>query len=344
MKRVACLTAGLAALGLQLAAASAEAQPSIWDKARDPAEAKAYQALVAVERMLSRAEESDFDFGLQRNFTRAALAMLELAGGGALPDPRLKILLADLLLDTGIGREAEARTLLEEALARDSRSPLAVRGWFTLAIASAKLGDPVREHEAYTRALELSWEADERANILLNRGESRMVLSSKPGATWRMADAIDDFRSALRLATRPDLQALALYSLGTALERSGDLPSALDAMARARSIQLGPVYPSALDLPSVFYVPRYDLYYYKALDALAAAKLSTDVIARAEALEQARGFWTRYLQEAEADGHVWVGNARLHLASTEKKLAALQPELERARRARPPAQDDASAP
>jgi tetratricopeptide (TPR) repeat protein len=317
----------LLALCSLLAAGTARAQPSIWDKASDPTAYKAYQALSAVERMLSRAEESDFDFGLQRNFTRAALAMLELAGGGRLPDPRLKFLLADLLLDGSVGREREARALLEEALKQDPSSQMAAQGWFGLAIASAKLRDSRREHEAYTRALELTWDPDQRAMIYMNRGESKMVLSTTQEAPYRLADALVDFRRALALAARPDLQALALYDLGIALERSGDLPAALDAMGRARLIQLGPLYPSALDLPSVFFVPSYDLYYYKAIEAMAASRAAPGPAERAEELERSLGFWTRYLSEAEPDGHHWVPNAKLNRASVEKKLQAAKADL-----------------
>lgn len=305
----------------------AGAQPSLWDRARRPAEHKAYQALVSVERMLSRAEESDFDFGLQRNFTRAALAMLELAGGGALPDPRLQFLLADLLLDADMGREREARALLDRALDQASDSQLKAQGWFWLAIASAKLRDSAREHEAYTRALELTWERDARATIFMNRGESKMALSTAPGSKFRLRDAIADFRHALALADRPDLQALALYDLGTALERSGDLPAALDAMARARTIQLGPIYPSALDLPSVFFVPHYDLFYYKALEAMAAARAAKDVRERADHWERAIQLWSRYLADAERERAYWVDHARLHRSTLEKRLQELAPEI-----------------
>jgi tetratricopeptide (TPR) repeat protein len=303
-----------------LASAPAHADPSFWDKAREPEQYKAYQALAAVERMQSRAEEADFDFGLKRNFTRAALAMLELAGGGRLPDPRLKFLLAGLLLQGSIGREREARTLLEEALAVDPDSPVAVEGWFSLAIACSKLGDSQREYEAYTRALELTWDRDKRATIYMNRGESKMALSTRPGSPFTIGDALSDFRRALSYAEQPEAQALVLYDLGIALERSGDLPAALDAMSRARAIQLSPLHPSALDLPSVFFSPSYELYYYKALEAMSEARSASEVGEQIELWGRATAFWIRYLSEAEPDGHHWVPNARLHRASLEKKV------------------------
>ena len=47
---------------------------------------------------------------------------------------------------------------------------------FNVAIAAARSGDAQREHDAYTKALELVYEPGFRANIYMNRGESSMVL------------------------------------------------------------------------------------------------------------------------------------------------------------------------
>jgi len=318
-------SAAIAAALLVLSTGTAQARPSIWDEAREPESRRAYEALVAVERMIARAEEGSFDLGLRHNFTRAALAMLELAGGARLSDVRLKFLLADLLLDAGIGKERAARALLEEALAEAPESPLAGQAYFQLAIASAKLGDSAREHEAYTRALERIWQPDFRAQIHLNRAESRMVLASNPDDDrFTLEDALADYRRALELASRPDIQSLAYYGLGIALERNGNLPAALEAFERAASIHLGPLFPSALDMPGVFFVPAYDLFYYKALEAMALARVAEDVQDRIRYWDLSVAYWRRYLEEAEPEGHAWVYNARLHRASAEKQLDKLR--------------------
>ncbi len=292
----------------------ARAQPSVWDVARDSKQARAHHTLVAVERMLMRADMA-LDPMMQRNFTRGGLAMLELARGEELPDPRIRFLLAELLLDSSMAREKEARAILERVLAESPDSPLAGRGWFNLAIACAKLGIPEREREAYTRALEVVWEPRIRSNILVNRGESHMVQGDLPLA-------IRDYREAIRISSSPDHQALAHYGLGIALERSGDLPAALDAMRIAENIQLPP-WGSALDLPGVFFVPAYDKHYYRALGAMALAKSAAKPAERREELERAQVEWQGYLLDAERDGHRWVQNARLHLASIEKELKRL---------------------
>lgn len=294
--------------------AAARAEPTIWDMARDARARKSHHALVAVERMMARADQSEFDPELSKNFTLAAIAMLELAGAGELPEPRLRFLLGDLLV--AVDREAEARVQLERALAEAPDSPLAARGWFNLAIASAKLGNAKREHEAYTRGLELEWDPDRRSNIFLNRAESSMVLGS-------LTAALSDYREAARLAQRPDLVALAYFGLGIVQERSGDLPSALASMQRASQIRMPPPYPPlALDQPAVFFVPTYDIYYYKALTAMAAARYATDAAEQKLAWEAAVSFWQTYLAQAEPSAP-WLPNARRHLARSERELQLL---------------------
>lgn len=314
MKLRVALTVLMAGVGLS---APAMAKPTLWDVAKDPRRARAHQTLVAVERMLMRADQSPFDPSMQRNFMRAALAMLELSGGEALPDSRLAFLLGDVLTDAAVRRDEEARQLLRAALKRDPDSPLAGRAWFNVAIASARLGDPTSERDAYTRALDHVWERDFRANIFMNRGESKMVLGDLRGA-------IADYRSAIGLAERPELTALAHYGLGIALERSGDLPSALEAIRIADAIRV-PLVGSALDLPSVFFVPAYDLHYYKALSAMAAERRAKTPGHRAAFLREAIERWDRYLTQAVPDGHRWVQNAKLHRAACERRLkTALQ--------------------
>jgi tetratricopeptide (TPR) repeat protein len=300
---LACALAPLCAIAVT---AEAHAQPSVWDLARDGKTARAHHTLIAVERMLERADRA-FDPMLSRNFTRAGLAMLELAGGDELPDPRVRFLLADLLIDASLGREEQAVEILERALEQAPDSPLAGRAWFNLAIASAKLGHPERERLAYTRALEVVWGPRFRANIYMNRGESNMVLGD-------LEQALKDYREAIRLAAGPDHQALAHYGLGIALERSGDLPAALDAMRIAESIR------GALDFPGVFFVPAYDLHYYRALGAMAGAKFAPDDKTRLGELERAAIEWQAYLLDAEPDNHRWVLNARLHLSAVEREL------------------------
>lgn len=294
---------------------SASAAPSLWDSARDPRVLQAHQALVAVERMMLRAEGSPFDPSMQQRFMRAGLAMLELSGAG-LSDPRLKIVLGELLIDSAVRRDSEGRELLHEALRADPDSPLAGRAWFNIAIASARLGEPAAERAAYTSALQSVWEPDFRANIHMNRGESAMVLGD-------LDAAVRDYRRAIRLAGRPELTALAHYGLGIALERRGNLPAALNAMQVARAVRV-PLYGTALDLPSVFFVPEYDIHYYKALSAMAGARGERSAKKKHALLSRAILEWETYRSRAVADKTPWVKRAELHQARCAQELKKIK--------------------
>jgi len=302
----------------------AAAQPSIWDQARDPHLAKAAHVMHGVERMLLRAQEAQFAPDMQADFTRSALAMLELAGGSELPDVRLRYLLGDLLVDPAIGRYDEAERLLRRALHEAPEHPLAAQGWFDLAISEAKLHKPKLEIDAYNHALERAWQPELRANIFMNRGESRMVLG-------HLQAALSDYRRALQIAQRPDLRALAYYGLGITLERSGDLPSALDAMQKANGIQVQAygIMGSALDIPTVFFVPPYDLFYYKALSMMAAARNARAPSKKVAQLERAVTYLSRYLAGAEHDHQPWVQHAKLLRSACQRKLAKATVELAR---------------
>ena len=278
LRRIAGPAVALAS-ALLLVPAPASAQPSIWDQAKQPRLAKAEHVLRAVERMFFRAQEAAFDPDMQADFTRSALAMLELAGGSALPDVRLRFLIGELLVNPAIGRYGEAESLIRRALKEAPRHPLAGQAWFNLAIAEAKLHHPKLEIDAYNHALLPSWRPELRANIYMNRGESRMVLG-------QLEPALADYRRAIQLAPQPELSALAYYGLGITLERSGDLPSALDAMHKANDIRVPP-YGSALDMSSVFFVPPYDLFYYKALSAMADARDADKPAKKIAGLERA---------------------------------------------------------
>ncbi len=314
------LTASLVAV-LSTGAGSARAQPSIWDAARDPRSVRDYQTLVSVENMLAPDPSVFFDPGREGKFLRAAMTVLELTSDSKVHDPRLLFVAGDLLSDSSVGRDKDAESLLERGLRLAPDSPLAGRAWFNLAIAAARSDDPRRERDAYTHALELVYEPGFRANIYMNRGESSMVMGE-------LAPAIKDYKKAIELADRPDLQALAYYGLGIALERSNDLPAALDAMRSARQMQV-PGFGSALDLPSVFFVPWYDIHYYKALSAMSAARDAKKPEERAEQLLEAADQWQRYLEPAIKEKHRWVDNAKLHAAGVVHELERLVPRLKR---------------
>jgi tetratricopeptide (TPR) repeat protein len=326
-------------LGGLLAALPARAAPNIWQRARDPNSRTQQIVLNRVERLLGSLGLAEFDAEL----SAGAIALSQLgqskwpcmARPGSSPDaeppsnpeitldPRLEYLIGGALLDSQAGREREARCMLERALRDAPDSPLAARGLSDLAIAAAKLGDREAEHAAYLRALSLTWQPDSRGNLLANLAESDMALGE-------LSRAVRGYRSALSSSQQPELVAGAYFGLAVALDRSGDLPSALDAAKHAISVQLPPslfAAGSVLDLPNVFFTPSYEVHYYKALGAMAAAQLANDDLARREALTEASEQWMQYLDAAESDHARYAPRAALHQASVARQLAELSAKL-----------------
>lgn len=334
MKRARLVPVLLAAV---LAASPARATPSLWQRAREPGLSAQQAVLNRIERLLSALGLAQFDAELSAGaialtqLGRVSFPCLARLGGAPPPapdvvlDPRLEYLIGGALLDSQAGREPEARCMLERALRDAPDSPLAARGLSDLAIAAAKMGDREAEHAAYLRALERTWDPDSRGNLLANLAESEMALGN-------LSRAVRGYRNALASSQQPDLVAGAYFGLAAALDRSGDLPSALEAAKRAISVQLPPtLFPvgSVLDLPNVFFTPAYEIHYYKALGAMAAAQLAKDDFARRDALADAHEQWTRYLLGAEADRAPYAARAALHRASVSRQLRELAEKIQK---------------
>ncbi len=334
MKLALCGTAWLGAVLAALVAAPAQAAPSIWQRARDPEAASQQLTLNRIERLLGAVGLAEF--GAEMSAGAIALSQLGQApwpcladGGNAAQsnepriDARLEYLLGGALVDSETHREAEARCVLEHALRDAPNSPLAAHGWSDLASAAAKMGDRRAEHDAYLHALEVTWDPDARANLIANLAESDMALGDLPRA-------IREYRVAVQGSQQADLAAGAYFGLAVALDRSGDLPSALSMAKRAVSIQLPPtLFPvaSVLDLPNVYFTPAYEIHYYKALGAMASAQLAKDDLARRDALAAAAEEWSAYLVMAEVEHAPWAARAALHQASVARQLATLNAKL-----------------
>jgi len=323
------VVAALAFAASSLLARSSVAEPTIWQAAKDPRTVTAERLLVRLERKLLAAAAASERPALALQEKREAMALLPALGEG-LPEPRLRLLLGRLLLEPPADNYAEARRLLEQALAEAPDSALAGSAWFDLGIACAKLGDVACEEAAYTRALDVVWDPNVRAEIHANRADASMVKGD-------LAAALADYRRAIALGPDVVTLTLAYYGLGVALERSGDLPAALEAMNHGTSLWPPYFLTTVLDWPSVFFVPPFDIYYYKALVAQAraqAARSSGSVDEQARALVEAIGYWREYLDQAERARHRWVPNARAELVAVDKALKALR--SGRPRRAAPP--------
>ncbi len=288
----------------------AEAKPSLWDAARDPDVAREHALLEDVERLLDE-DAVDLLFQPQLPDRMRALELLHAAGGARMKDPRLRVIYAELLDREPVDRPRVAREVLDGVVVDGVPPQLAGTVWFSIAIASAKLADRDREVAAYTEALDVSWLRGLRATIFMNRGESKMMAGN-------LDDAILDYRRSLEVSRSPKEASLAYWGLAVALDRSGDHPAALEAAEKAFG-----TFRFALDVEGVFFVPAYEVHYYRALAAMALArreKVPQDGIAR---YQQASADWTAYVAHATADDP-WAPLARRRLERCQAEVARLE--------------------
>ncbi len=324
--------AALVVVAVLAPASLASATPSRWSLARSDA---AYREEVAV-----RAAEAGFiESASQRRRERDpladpkipirnALTSLEAARITAASSLAPRQLLARAL--QGVSRWADAVPVWESIL-REPRAPDAVRSeaLSEVAIAYARVGRQDDETEAYEGALALEegggsphmlpidWPSGGRVTMLANQAEAFMVQGDveRAIAGYRASlDAVDS--TIMGLAYSPT----ALWSLGVALDRSGDLAAGLDSIARARSYDPG---DARIKGPGWFFVPSYDEYYYWALGHWLVARTAPDQDDRLAAYERCVAAWAAFLSAApESDKYLPIARARFRLAS--KELEALR--------------------
>jgi tetratricopeptide (TPR) repeat protein len=314
----------------------ASAGPTVWDVVKHPGLGRADELLALAERSRVPAEDAMDDAGiflssgtseeLNRQLNARAAALITVADGSLLGDPRLSYLLGDALVKADKSYLPEGRLRLQQALRDAPDSPLAGEAWFSLAVAEGKLRHHEAERAAYTRALELEWEPELQATIVTNRAESTM-------AAGDLALAMRDYRLALALSRSAITQALAYWGLAVATERDGDLPSSLELARRAGSFRFGP--PNhlivALDLPSVYFTPDYEEHYYRALATMAEAARAGGTDEKRLLLQTASLLWSLYVDGAQRDSERWVANAKAHRDACRRQLSQIDAQRESAR-------------
>ena len=154
-------------------------------------------------------------------------------------DPHLACVEAQALVEADIGREADARRLLEGAIERASaRFARGVTLGVMLAFALARLDDQEAQYRAYSKVIELTWDPEVRALAFSNRGDVAMLERDLAGAR-------SDYEQAILGGGDPEIVALARYGLAVAEERLGDLPAAYAALDKALVVKLPvPPFPS----------------------------------------------------------------------------------------------------
>jgi tetratricopeptide (TPR) repeat protein len=313
VKRLAWLT-----LGALLCATRAEADPTLWQRVTQPGARNEARARLRAEQLFDQASEASADdLELLHELSLGGAALLSLSGG-AKRDPWQQVLLGRVLLDAQAGREREAIALISRGVVGLPDSDFKRASLFDLGIGSLVLGDMERAERAFTAALALAWDPDYRARLHRNRSKARML-------SGKLSAAVADARVAVRLARGTELVALSHFGLGVALERSGDYPEGIQEIARGVAVRL-PVPPyqseSVLELPTLRWVPEYDVHYYRALAAMSEATTADfDEDSVAASYEAALVDWEQYLLAAEALKDRFAVNARRH---QQRCLAALE--------------------
>ena len=141
----------------------AHAKPSRWDKVRDPKRVEAERLFAAIERSRVPPMELWDEPEMLRLLAERAVRMMSIAHAESLPDPRLKFMLGDALMEAGDEYLQEADRVLREAIEQAPDSPLVSNALFGLAIVSAKLGDREAEQRAYRQLLDVEWDPRTRA-------------------------------------------------------------------------------------------------------------------------------------------------------------------------------------
>lgn len=278
--RAAAQTALFVALAATAHAATAHAQgTSFWAQTLEPGCARSDEA----RRGLWAIVGSDVD----RPTWVLALATATRIAERCPSDAELRFLRARLLYD--LSRWEESAAELEAAIALDPQGSFAPEAAFALGVALTRLGRFEDAARAYRRFLDDAVWPQRRAIALTNLAETIMAL-----------DRLDEAREVFASAVAADpTYALGYFGLAVALDRIGEQGQALAEMLHGLSIGLG---IGELLSDAVFYVPDWEIHYYRALahEALGEPQL---------ALTQ----WQTFLYEGGAAGP-YAERARAHVA------------------------------
>ncbi|MBX3258489.1 MAG: hypothetical protein KF782_02145 [Labilithrix sp.] len=310
MKRLARAAAALATL-LALAPARADTPPSVWERARDPEAAEAFDLHRAVQQRLLRTAIAEVDFGERAR----VLAMLERAGAAKSKSALLRFDLGHVyaLLED----HARAAQVLKGAIADFADHPAVDQAWLRLAFACGHLGDHACEREAYVEVLRRETEEIMRATPTLNLAETQMHLGD-------LKEAIEGYREALRIAGRVpsrETAPLATWGLAVALDRSGEGLAAEKEARFALEMQYSMGLPRLLRSKDVFFVPDYEIHWYEGLGAAARAREATSPREASALWRQAERSFGEYVRGAEPKHDRWLPIAKARLAEAKAQRA-----------------------
>jgi tetratricopeptide (TPR) repeat protein len=312
------LTMIAASLGAAVAT-PAHAEPSVWVRAREP-RVTMQDALVRDaerayknyrRRALSRSSPMPSLAALELRDTREALARAVNAGAR---DFSLRMFYAAVLRDS-LERD-EALKVLQKLLADAPPDPIRAEALADLAILHAHAGRRDEEIRAYTQALALEPHGLARHQLIANRAEAMMALGD-------VTAAVEGYRAALAVLTTVEMfwrGSTTLFSLGVALDRSGNPDAGMESIRLARSYD---PHDKGLSRGSWFFSPAYDAHWYRALGSWTCGRSGTGWALRAECYEKAIAEWELYIESApETDP--WAMLARVRLATVKREREELK--------------------
>lgn len=322
------LSAAATALAMTctLAESPAIAGPTVWSRAREPKRSvdedlvrDAQRAVMRYRRMLRNNGQPSLA-ALVRRDARASLEKV-VSGGGA--DFGVRLLYVEVLRDGNDNDEAYA--VLTKLLKDGPPAPIRAEALGELAILHAIAGRREEEIRAYTDALGIEPHAHRRCRLLANRAEALMAMGD-------VSSAVEGYRAALAPLTNLELYfyaPTALFGMGVALDRTGNLEEGLQSIKLARAYD--PI-DRGLRSPDWFFSPSHDAHWYWALGGWSAARSAESWAARAEGYYLSVFEWEEYIRTAPADDR-WIPLARVRLAQVQREQEQLKKRFEAQKKA-----------
>lgn len=278
------------ALGTHRAQAEA---PDAWDHARQPDLEKRRETILAAEQMLTAARvvrqrgaasAAALRRIVQNQATVARALVTELEPGDCqTADVCFVLLHASEVLEDDLG-SIRLGERIEARFPNDRRLHSAL---FQVAVAHARLGQRDKELAAYSRYLVNVDDPDERYTPLANRAESRFAMGDVDAA-------IADYREAISIRSGRE-GVLARLGLAFSLDRIGDFSGAL---REAKEAELVDGQRSELEGTGVFFVPAYEIEWYRALVEAGRAEIATTPEEKAALWEVAGHFYELFARRA----------------------------------------------
>jgi tetratricopeptide (TPR) repeat protein len=233
----------LSSISLCLFAVEASAQPaSFWADSIRPGVAEA-ESLRRNLRALIAAQ-------VDRATLLLALPIADRAARLSPDDPEIVYLRARILYD--LERWREAVEALEPLITAAPRAPLVTEIALVLGVALTRLDRFADAAAAYRVFLDEEVWPLRRAIALTNLAETHI-------AQEQLQLALDCFREALATDAT---YSLAYFGMAVALDRLGEQGRAREVMLQGLTVGMG---LSELSNPDVFYVPQWEIHYYRAL-------------------------------------------------------------------------------